>query len=81
MSRLMLQMNQRSKRTEKMVIEIRNNRVAGVIAHPSGLELLKDKLPTMPFDDFDELVKFEESIASDDGVKNDLVLFISTFSQ
>nr|CAH0107443.1 unnamed protein product [Daphnia galeata] len=76
MSRLLLQMNQRSKRTEKMVIEIRNNRVAGVIAHPSGLELLKDKLPTMPFDDFDELVKFKESIASDDGVKNDLLSFL-----
>jgi hypothetical protein len=50
------------------------DRAAGVFS-PSGLELLKDKLPTMPFDDWSELVKFEESIASNDGnsIKNDLV--------
>ncbi|XP_045023171.1 uncharacterized protein LOC123467201 [Daphnia magna] len=77
MSRLLIKMDQRSKRTEKMVIEIKNNRTAGVFS-PSGLQLLKDKLPTMPFDDWSELVKFEDSIASDDGasIKNDLLAFL-----
>ena len=66
MSRLLIQINQRSKRTEKMVIEIKNDRAAGVISH-YGIELLKDKCPAMPFADWSELLKFEESTASDDG--------------
>ncbi len=80
MSRLLIKMDQRSKRTEKMVIEIKNNRAAGVFS-PYGLQLLKDKLPTMPFDDWSELVKFEDSIASDDGasIKNDLVRTLYLF--
>ena len=80
MSRLLIQINQRSKRTEKMVIEIKNDRAAGVISH-SGIELLKDKLPAMPFADWSELLKFEESIASDDGasLKKDLVYKLCLF--
>lgn len=80
MSLLLIQINQRSKRTEKMVIEIRNDRAAGLLSS-SGIELLKDKLPAMPFDDWNELVKFEDSIASDDGahMKNDLVYTLYSF--
>ncbi len=74
MSRLLIRMNQRSKRTELMIIEMKNDRDAGVISS-SRIQLLKDKLPTMPFDDWDEILKFEDRIASDDGasIKNDLV--------
>ena len=77
MSMLLLKMDQRSKRTEKMVMELRNERAAGSIP-TATLQLLEEKLPAMPFSEWAPLLSFEELISSPDGcsAKQALVLHI-----
>ena len=64
MSKLLLKMDQRSKRTELMVTELRNQRAVGVLPTVANLHLLEDELPVMPFTDWNELLKFEHLLVS-----------------
>ena len=67
MSKLLLKMDQRSKRTELMVTELRNQRAVGVLPTVANLHLLEDELPVMPFTDWNELLKFEQLLCSNKG--------------
>lgn len=66
MSLLLLKIDQRSKRTEKMVKELRKERAAGTVT-PTSVHLLQEDLPVMPFNEWSELLKFENQLCSTEG--------------
>lgn len=66
MSMLLLKMDRRSKRTESMVMEIRNERSVGVLPAAS-LHLVEEELPAMSFNEWDELIQFEQLLYSTEG--------------
>ena len=69
MSKLLLKINQRSKLTHNMVMEIKNEWLIGVSIGPSPpLQIIENDLPEMPFSDCSELLIFEERLASKNGL-------------
>ena len=59
-------MNQRSKRTEKDVLWLKNRHNSGLLS-TRNLETIQDDLPHMPFTEWCEVLKFEEGLASANG--------------
>lgn len=75
MSRLLVKIDRRTKRTERSVLELRAAQTKGI--GPSlPIETLKKNIPVMPFNDWEEVIKFEKLLETDDGLsaKKNLVI-------